>query len=258
MRILVCIKQVRDTESPVEISGDSVWISEEGPIVFRMNRYDEFALEEAVLIREALGDVIVDALSVGPARFSSTLKKSLEKGAASGIHILYDHEGYCPPSLIAALIADYARDKDYDLILTGVMAEDDMQCQVGPLVAAHLGLPCAVSVVRETINPAEKTITVECEMEGGINETIRIPIPCLLTIQSGINRPRYPSLSNVLRAKEQKLITINADNPVTPGTPERLIAVSYPERGTGGVIIGGTAEEKAEQLLAILHEKSLV
>lgn len=242
----------------MEISGDSGWISEEGPIAFRMNRYDEFALEEAVLIREALGDVTVDAISVGPSRFSSTLKKALEKGAASGIHILSDHEGYCPPSLIAALIADYASDKGYDLILTGVMAEDDMQCQVGPLIAAHLDLPCAVSVVRETINPAEKTITVECELEGGINETIRLPMPCLLAIQSGINRLRYPSLSNVLRAKEQKLVTVNANQADTPGTPEQLRAISYPEKGSAGVIIGGTAEQKAEQLLAVLHEKSLL
>jgi electron transfer flavoprotein beta subunit len=258
MKILVCVKQVHDTESPVDIVSGNRWVDEEGPITFRMNRYDEFALEEAVLIREARSDVTIDAISVGPPRSGSTLKKSLEKGATNGIHILFDHEGYCPPSFTAALIADYAKDKSYDLILTGVMAEDDMQCQVGPLIAARLGLPCAASVVKETISPADSTVTVECELEGGINETFRIPMPCLLTIQSGINRPRYPSLSNVLRAKEQKLDTINADSTAIPGTHEQLISIAYPEKGSTGVVISGTPEQKAEQLLAILHEKSLL
>ncbi|HOT43268.1 MAG TPA: electron transfer flavoprotein subunit beta/FixA family protein [Spirochaetota bacterium] len=258
MKILVCVKQVHDTESPLEIDGDRRWVRDDGPIAFRMNRYDEFALEEAVLIREALGDVTVDALSVGPLRFSSTLKKSLEKGAANGIHILYENGGYCPPSLTAALIAGYARDKSYDLILCGVMAEDDMQCQVGPLIAARLGLPCAVSVVKETIGPDKKRITAECELEGGINEIIELPMPCLLTIQSGINRPRYPSLSNVLRAKEQKLVTVPADPGLLTRRPEQPVSLSYPEKSSTGMVISGTPEQKAEQLLAILHEKSLL
>lgn len=258
MKILVCVKQVHDTESPLEIDGDRRWVRDDGPIAFRMNRYDEFALEEAVLIRESLGDVTVDAISAGPPRFSSTLKKSLEKGAANGIHIIYEAGGYCPPSLTAALIADYARDKSYDLILCGVMAEDDMQCQVGPLIAARLGLPCAVSVVNEAIGPDRKTVTVECELEGGINERIELPLPCLLAIQSGINRPRYPSLSNVLRAKEQQLITIPADTGLFTARTEQLVSISYPEKSSTGVVIGGTPEQKAEQLLAILHEKSLL
>ncbi len=258
MNILVCVKQVQDTESPVEIAGEQNWVREDGPIAFRMNRYDEFALEEAVLIRESIGDVTVDAISVGPERSRAALKKSLEKGAANGIHILLETGGYCPPSLTAALISHYAKDKSYDLILTGVMAEDDMQCQVGPLIAARLGLSCAVSVIKEAISREEYSITAECELEGGVNETIELPLPCLLAIQSGINRPRYPSLSNVMRAKEQKLVTIQADPELLSQIPEQLLSISYPEKGTKGLILTGTAEQKAEQLLTILHEKSLL
>ncbi|HNW28860.1 MAG TPA: hypothetical protein PKN50_10320, partial [Spirochaetota bacterium] len=125
-------------------------------------------------------------------------------------------------------------------------------------IAARLGLPCAVSVVRETISPDRKTVMVECELEGGINEKIELPVPCLLSIQSGINRPRYPSLSNVLRAKEQKLIMIQADQGVIPQRPEQPVSISYPEKSSTGVVISGTPEQKAEQLLAILHEKSLL
>ncbi len=258
MKILVCVKQVRDTESPVEIISEKRWINEDDRAACRMNRYDEFALEEAVQIKELFGDVTVDAISAGPERISSTLKKSLEKGASNAIHIVHENRGYTPPALTAGLIAQYARDMGYDLILAGVMAEDDMQCQVGPLIATFLGLPCAVSVVKESINREGYSITVECELEGGLNETILLPLPCLLTIQSGINRPRYPSLSNILRAKEQKLVTIEADPCQASEMPEQFLSISYPEKGSKGVVITGAPEEKAEQLLAILHEKSLL
>jgi electron transfer flavoprotein beta subunit len=258
MKILVCVKQVPDAESPVEIDAGNRWVLEHDLIAYRMNRYDEYALEEAVQIRESIGDVSVDAISVGPARVGSTLKKSLEKGANNAIHVVSEKNDYFPPAVIADLIADYARRHDYDLIFTGVMAEDDMQCQVGPLIAARLGLPCASSVVKETLNALDKTIDVECELEGGINESVRLPMPCLLTIQSGINRPRYPSLSNVMRAKEQELIRIQADTDILSQPAEEVVFISFPEQSSKGIIIEGAPDQKAEKLLAILHEKSLL
>jgi electron transfer flavoprotein beta subunit len=258
VRILACIKQVPDTESPLSIDEDSLWIREDDRIAFRMNRYDEYALEEAVLIREALDDVTIDAISVGPVRAATVLKKSFERGATNGIHIVRETPGYCPPAITASLLADYARNNSYDLIFTGVMAEDDMQCQVGPLLAARLGLPCAVSVVKESISLADRTITVESEIEGGAAETVILPMPCLLTIQSGINRPRYPSLSNVLRAKEQELIRIFPEGDAMLFTTEKALSLSYPVTLTHGTIIEGSTEEKAEKLLTLLHEESLL
>jgi electron transfer flavoprotein beta subunit len=258
MKILVCVKQVPDTESPVTIDAGNRWILEHDLIAFRMNRYDEYALEEAVQIREAIGDVTVDAISVGPARVSATLRKSLEKGAHNAIHIVSEKNDYYPPVVIADLIADYARHHDYDLIFTGVMAEDDMQCQVGPLIAARLGLPCAASVLKKALNTADGTINAECELEGGITEIVRLPLPCLMTIQSGINRPRYPSLSNVMRAKEQELIRVPADSNILSQPAEKVVFISYPEQSSKGTIIQGTPDQKAEKLLAILHEKSLL
>ena len=258
MKILVCVKQVADMESPVEIAPTGDRVRTDGPVAFRMNRYDEYALEEAVLIREARGDVTIDALSIGPPRFSATLKKSLEKGADAAVHVLLDEEGYLPPGRTAALIAGFAAGKGYDLILTGVMSEDDMQCQTGPLAAALLGIPCAVSVIGEHIDEPGRTVTVNCELEGGLSERMSLPLPCLLAIQSGINRPRYPSLSNVLRAKEQAVITIPAPeiDPVVPS--ERVIGLRYPERSTRGIVIEGTTDEKALRLIEMLHEKSLL
>jgi electron transfer flavoprotein beta subunit len=258
MKILVCVKQVPDTDSTIEIDAATRWVREHELIDFRVNRYDEYALEEAVLIREACDGVTVDALSVGPARVGAVLKKSLEKGADNAIHILLEKTDYFPPAVVADLIADYAQRSSYDLIFTGVMAEDDMQAQVGPRIAARLGLPCAVSVVNETINTEDRTITAECELEGGINEAMLLPLPCVLTIQSGINRPRYPSLSNVLRAKKQALIQLQPDAGIVSRALEQVVSISYPEQSSKGMIISGTPEQKAEQLLAILHEKSLL
>ncbi len=258
MKILVCVKQVADNESPVEIASGGTAVRTDGPVAFRMNRYDEYALEEAVLIRETFSDVAIDALSVGPYRYTSTLKKCLEKGAHNAVHILLDEEGYVPPGRTASLIAGYAAPFGYDLIFAGVMAEDDMQCQTGPLVAALLDIPCAVAVMEERLDRESGTIAVKCEMEGGMSERMLLPFPCLLTVQSGINRPRYPSLSNVFRAKEQPIVTIPAED-IAPAVPsERVIGLSCPERSTRGTIIEGTTEDKAVRLLSILHERALL
>ncbi len=258
MRILVCVKQVPDTESVIEIDAAGLWIQETEKIVYRMNRFDEYALEEAVRIRESASGVTIDALSVGPERVRATVTKALEKGADNGIHIACDGNGYQSPVRIAAAIATYARPLAYDLIFTGIMAEDDMQCQVGPMLAELLGLPSAPSVISETLEPTRDIIHVECEMEGGIREQLSLSLPCLLSIQSGINRPRYPALSNVLRAKKQELITVDAKTLALPEGREVMRGVFYPEKPSRGIILEGTSEEKAEKLLRILYEKSFL
>jgi electron transfer flavoprotein beta subunit len=258
MKILVCIKQVPDPESSIEIDPGARWITDHKGMVYRMNRYDEYALEEAVLIREALENVTVEVVSVGPARAAAVLKKGLEKGADNAIHIIDENAGYRPPALTAARIADYAGTHGYDLIFTGVMAEDDMQSQVGPLIAARLELPCATSVTKETLDKEGGVITAECELEGGSMETVALPLPCLLAIQSGINRPRYPSLSNVFRAKDQALMVIDDDATPAAVPHEDIVSLLYPPRSTKGMVLAGTSEEKAEQLLTLLHEKSFL
>lgn len=257
MKILVCVKQVPDTESTPQIDAENIWVRENSQTVYRMNRYDEYALEEAVQIKEALPEVAVDALSVGPDRVRSTVKKALEKGADNGIHIRFNKTGFQSYLEIASLIAGYAQAK-YDLIFTGVMAEDDMQSQVGPAIASLLDLPCAPSVIREEFNPNEDTITVETELEGGIREKSILTTPALLTIQSGINRPRYPSLSNVMRARTQEIITVDSDDISIANTGESIVSISYPEISSKGIFLGGNTEEKAEKLLRILHKKSLL
>ena len=257
MKILVCIKQVPDADAPIRIGADGRSFAVTGG-AWRMNRFDEFAVEEALQIREAFPGTVVEALSVGPARASAVLRRALSLGADEAIHILWEGEEEPLPGEVAALIAAYVRDRGYDLILAGVMAEDDMQAQTGPMLAERLGLPCATAVVAETIPPNGMTIRVERELEGGLREALEMPLPALLALQSGINRPRYPALSHVLRARTQPLMTVRAGDLPAPPRRERVVLLFLPAPGAKTLFLTGTPAEKAERLAELFREKALL
>lgn len=264
MKILVCVKQVLDPDGPVRIDTAGRGIEAVPGASFRMNRFDEYALEEALRIREAFPGTHIDALSVGPERCSRTVRRALELGADEGIHLLLGDECYRTPFEIASLIGQYAGRNDYDLVLTGFMAEDDMQAQVGPMLAEMLGYPWATAVmaVRWPLFPG--TILVERELESGRREVLEIRLPALITVQSGINLPRYPALSHVLRARSRALVTIpvsrQCQEPVTswPEPRERIAALTEPAPEKTGLILSGTPGEKAEKLLRLLQERALL
>lgn len=258
MKILVCIKQVPDSESSILIDANAAWIQSEEISEFRMNRLDEFALEEAVLIKEAFSDVIVDAISAGPDRSAEIIRRSIGMGADAGIHVDTGSEEYYSSFEIASWIAGYARDKQYDLILTGAMSEDNMQGQVGPMIARRLARPCATAVISEEIASDRKTIYVEREIEGGSRDTLSLQLPAVLTIQSGINTPRYPSLSNLLRANKQKLTQIHIADFAQGSSPEKIAQIVYPQKTRTGTVLNGTAKEKAKQLVNSLRNKALL
>jgi len=258
VKILVCVKQVPDSGDTLALDERTGWLSYKPLTVFRMNKFDEFALEEALLIKEHYVRTVVHTLSVGPERVGSTIRRALEMGADYGIHILDPSEGYISPFAVASLIAAYARDKGYDLIMTGVMAEDDMACQTGQLIAALLDKPCATSVIKTQIRPEDSTIMVDREIEGGRRLSVRLEIPAVLTIQPGINTPRYPSLSNVMRARIQKQEVMRSEDLPLSETRERCKGVRLPDSTSLVIFIEGSSREKARKLLQALHEKSLL
>ena len=258
MKILVCVKQVPESESPILIDEAEARIQSDEISDYKMNRLDEFAVEEAVLIKEAFSGTKIDALSVGPDRTKEAVKRSIGMGADGGIHIDTESEQYHSSFVIAAWIAEYSRGQDYDLILTGAMSEDNMQGQVGPMLAKLLDLPCATAVIFERIGSDGKTIYVEREIEGGQRDTLELPLPAVLTIQSGINTPRYPSLSNLLRANRQKLKWTRAKDLLRPAPREEVAKLNYPDQTRSGTVLKGTEQEKATQLIRILREKALL
>ncbi len=257
MKILVCIKQVPDTDSNLILNTSSSWIEEDNKIAYRMNRYDEYALEEALLIKNAYPEVTVDVVSVGPERSIATLKKSLEKGADKAVHIRSE-DLTLTASGTSSLIAQYAGDLNYDVIFAGVMSEDLMQSQVGPMIASLLSIPCAVSVVKSMFIKNLSSISVDSELEGGVIENIELTMPCLITVQTGINRPRYPSLSNVIRARSMQVVTVDSTGMKCTAVSDEIVSVYYPPVSSKGVTISGSSEEKAEKLLDILHERALL
>jgi electron transfer flavoprotein beta subunit len=258
MKILVCIKQVCESDSPIEIDEQAGWIRTDVINEYRMNRLDEFAVEEAVLLKETLPDTTIDAITVGPDRSAEVVKRAIGMGADHGVHIVADHESLLSPYAIASRIADYAGGKQYDLIFTGAISEDLMQGQVGPMIAACLSLPWATAVIRQKIAQDGKSIYIEREIEGGSRDTLQLEMPAVLTIQSGINTPRYPSLSNLLRANRQKLETIPAGDPAQPASREGIARVAYPGKSRSGTYLEGTQQEKATRLLDLLHERALL
>lgn len=256
MKILVCIKQVPDIDSLPGLNQDSSWIDESKPVSYRMNRYDEYALEAALILKDNGAGIHIDALTIGPARASAAIKKAIEKGADEGFHILTD-ESHPTAYETSLIIAGFAREKNYDLILTGVMSEDLMQFQVGPMTASILSIPCAISAV-EIYPKDEFFFEAHSEIEGGFTEKILIKMPCLITVQTGTSRPRYPSLSNIMRAKNIDIKRINAQIPHDYIPRETFSGVKNPPVQLKGIELKGTISEKAARLIQILHERSLI
>ena len=258
MKILVCIKQVADSSETLQVDQGTGLISYAANTAFRMNRFDEFALEEALLIKETLPGTSVDALSVGPERVSATLQRAMGMGVDHGIHILNGAGGYTSPFTVASLIAECVRARNYDLIMTGVMAEDTMASQTGQLIAALLALACATSVIKEKVRPERAEIAVEREIEGGNRETVQLKLPAVLTIQPGINFPRYPSFSKVMRARTYPQELIRAEDFEIEEPRESCRGVRIPDAASQGVFIEGSPREKARKLINILHERALL
>lgn len=258
MKILVCVKQVSEAEIPINIDDSTGWIQKEAITEFKMNRLDEYAVEEALLIKESIAGTRIDVITVGPDRCDEVVRRAIGMGADSGVHIQTASDGYQSPFGVAAWIADFARGKNYALILAGTMSEDSMQGQVGPMLAARLGFSWATSVIFEKIASDKKSIYVEREIEGGHREMIELKLPAVITIQSGINTPRWPSLSNLLRANSQELEMISISDPTKPQQMKHLAELAYPQKRRAGLVLSGSLQEKATRLLTILREKSLL
>jgi electron transfer flavoprotein beta subunit len=254
MEILVCVKQISHPDAPVGQSGRGE--GEGGEFV--MNRFDEFAVEEALLIREEIPETRIEVITVGPERAAAVIRRALGMGADHGVHILTQRPGYLCPSATATWIADYARSRRHDLILTGIMSADDMHGQVGPLVAEMVQRPCATAVIVRRFLPQAGCLYIEREIEGGLRDALEIQLPALLAVQSGINHPRYPALSKMLRANRQNLTVIRAETLAVPAFAVSVSGTRLPGRTRAAKVLKGTPQDKARQLIDILKNRSLL
>ncbi|MBU1194044.1 MAG: electron transfer flavoprotein subunit beta/FixA family protein [Proteobacteria bacterium] len=258
MKLLVCIKQVMESASQLKIHSDGKRLCTFESTRYEMNPYDESAVEEAILIKETVDNTHIDVITVGPSHAEDVLRRALGMGADDGIHIIDNSNDFCPPIRIASWISAFAKDRAYDLILTGIMSNDEMNAQTGPMIARILGWPCATAVIKEDLSSDRKSIAIQREIEGGARDVFDISLPCVLTIQTGINTPRYPSLSKVLRAKKKTFTTIEASQLETLRPEAVLDRLVLPQKTAQGIVLEGSALDKSQTLLDILESKGLL
>jgi electron transfer flavoprotein beta subunit len=255
MKILICIKQVPDMESRFKLNAAGTWYSDQD-LAWRMNEYDEFAVEQAVQLREQLGEAEVVVLSVGPDRVKEAMKKALAMGADRGIHIQDDASFEKDPFQIASAIAAYAGDQNFDVIFTGMQSQDRSSAQVGVLLAGMLGLPAVTTIVGFECDGSR--VTVRRELEGGLKSVVKLSLPALLTCQLGLNTPRYPTLPNIMKSKKKELISIPVSDLLKVDALTATTLARFPEKRGAGLILEGDIGDLTEQLVKILKEKTAV
>jgi electron transfer flavoprotein beta subunit len=256
MKILVCVKQVPDLASQFKPDGNGEWFVEED-LAFRLNEYDEYAVEAAVRLKEQLGQVPdTTVLSIGPDRVVEALKKALAMGCDRAVHVQDRHVHSRDPWQIASVIAAFAGHQAFDVIFTGIQSQDRGSGQVGALVAEQLGYACATTVV--DLQYADGSITAKRELEGGLRAVLRFRVPAVLTCQSGLNTPRYPTLPNIMKAKRKEIVSVVVDELLTVDSLSSTTSVRVPERRHGGIVLEGAASDQAAQLVDILRTKTAV
>ena len=201
MKVAVCIKQVPAKDAPLHIAESGTWIRETD-IGFEMNEPDSFALEEALRLKEKHGGEVV-VLSMGPERAKQVIKEGLAKGADRGIHIADDKFFLLDPLGAAKSLAAALKKENFDLILTGLQSDDQGFGQTGVLLAELLGLPHATIIMQ--IEVQGQRLRLKRELEAGWFQWVELPLPAVLTIQSGINKVRYASLKGIMAAKKKEI-----------------------------------------------------
>ena len=258
MKILVCAKQVPHKDARLELRPDETWIRDES-IKFEINDYDTYALEEALRIKDA-GEAEVVVVSIGPERVVQTLRTALGMGADRAIVVWDDALAEADSLGIAKTLAAVAKAEQPDLILTGLMADDTNYALTPPMLAELTQMPHVTAVVKETQQNGE--IVAERELEGGALAVVKLPRPCLLSIQTGMNDVRYASLKGIMQAKKKPLETksladlgMQASDVAPKGTLEKIFP---PPKGEGAEIVEGSIDEIATQVVTKIKELGLL
>ena len=253
MKILVCIKQVPDMESKFKINPEGTWY-DGGDLAWRMNEYDEYAVEQAVQLKEQVGESDLTVLCIGPQRVQETLKKALAMGCDRAFHVADDAAYIKDPFEKASIIAEYAKDKGFDLIFTGMQSQDRGSAQVGVLVAEILGMPSISTIVEFAFEGGQ--ISAKRELEGGIKALVKAKAPALVTCQLGLSTPRYPTLPNIMKAKKKEMISTDVSELLKVEAKQATAKIYFPEKKGGGLVLEGDAKDLADQLIKILKEKT--
>jgi len=246
MKIIVSIKQVPVRDSQLRIDPSGRWI-QEGDLSFEINEPDAYALEEALQLKEKHGGEVI-ALCAGPARASQTIREALAKGADRAIHIEEENLNSFDTLGLAKLLAKAVQAEQPDLVLTGLQSDDLGYGQTGVVLAEILGLPHGTIIM--AVEKTDGGIRVKRELENGWFQNVEMPLPAVLTIQSGINKLRYATLMGIKKAKTKEIKRLTVGEMGVTSAPAAVIERIYvPQRSKQTQILGGTAKEAAAKLV---------
>lgn len=255
MKIVVCLKQVPDMESKFKIIDDSK--IDESQIAFKINDFDNYAVEAALQLKEKFGGEVI-TVTAGPDRAVKDIRQAFAMGADWGIQIndpaVESGDSFVISEALAKAIQGIG---DVDLVLTGVQSEDNQNAVTGVMVADILGFPHCTNVVKLDVDGSD--ITVNRELEGGLNEVVGMTGPAVLSIQSGINEPRYPTLPGIMKAKKKKIENKTAgDLGVSGGSKTEFIKMFFPVSDSMAEIIEGDPAAAAATLIDKLKNEAKV
>ena len=262
MRIVVCVKQVIDTAARIDLKGGKV---ETTGLARVLNPYDEYAVEEAIRIRERKPDTEITLVSVGPEDFRDVLRAGLAMGADKAVHLLDSGFDELDSLEVSRVLAQAVGSFGYDLILCGRQAVDDDMAQVGPALAVVLGIPCVTVVTHLNFSDDWQQAVITRQVEGG-SEILESPLPVLLTCQKGLNQPRLPSLKGIMAAKRKEIKILDAAaigfDLASVGEKSSKVAQSRlelpPSRGKGQVFEGPVEESVARLVKALRQDEKVV
>ena len=252
MKIAVCIKQVVSREWQVRINDQKTWVRDQDA-AWELNEPDAYALEEALRLKEKHGGEVI-VISAGPARVTQVIREALARGADRAIHVEGDHLAMADAFTAAEALAEAAKAEQCDLILTGLQSDDQGFAQVGVILAERLGM--AHSTIIMDVQVEGTNLRVKRELEGGWFQWIAMPLPAVLTIQSGINQLRYATLKGIMAAKRKEIKAVPA--PAAPAARQRILSIYVPEKTKATRLIDGTPAEAAAELVRVLRDDARV
>jgi electron transfer flavoprotein beta subunit len=253
MKIAVCLKHVVTREWAVRVDESGRWIRD-ADASFELNEPDAYALEEALRLKERQGGEVI-AVSAGPARVTQALREALARGADRAIHVSGDAFARADAFVIAGALAAALEPEGVDLVLTGLQSDDQGLAQVGVVLAERLRLAHATIIME--VQVADGGLRVKRELEGGWFQWVSMPLPALLTIQSGINQLRYATLKGIMAAKKKEIRTVEA---AAAGVEARVAirALAVPQKTKQTRLIDGTPADAARELVRVLREDARV
>ena len=252
MKIAVCIKQVVSREWQVRVNDDKTWVRDQDA-AWELNEPDAYALEEALRLKEKHGGEVV-VVSAGPARVTQVIREALARGADRAIHVEGDHLATADAFTAADALAAAIKDEACDLVLTGLQSDDQGFAQVGVILAERLGMAHSTIIMEVQIEGT--TLKVKRELEGGWFQWISMPLPAVLTIQSGINQLRYATLKGIMAAKKKEIKAVAA--PAAGAARQRILSIYVPEKTKATRLIAGTPAEAAAELVRVLRDEARV